>query len=130
MPDSSLAAERRAKLMSILNSLVEQFSHEVRKRGTDYFVRGAVRIVDAKPGRVRAQVTGTRVYRVELDFDDDDFTNECSCPYYEQWGECKHIWATILQAEREGLLGEREFAPRENNGDNGAQSDDDAEDGD
>src|SRR5215213_4872208 len=102
--------------MSILNSLVEQFSHEVRKRGTDYFVRGAVRIVDAKPGRVRAQVTGTRVYRVELDLDDDDFTNECSCPYYEQWGECKHIWATILQAEREGLLGEREFAPRESNG--------------
>ncbi|MBC8107132.1 MAG: DEAD/DEAH box helicase, partial [Anaerolineae bacterium] len=118
--------------MSILNSLVEQFSHEVRKRGTDYFVRGAVRIVDAKPGRVRAQVTGGRVYRVEIDFDDDDFTNECSCPYYEQWGECKHIWATILQSEREGLLGEREHEPQNPSGDaeDDAPESDEGENGD
>src|SRR4051794_5820953 len=91
--------------MSRLNTLAEEFSQEVRSRGTEYFVRGAVRITDAKPGHVAALVNGSRQYKVETDFADNEFANECSCPYYEQWGECKHIWATVLQAQREGLLG-------------------------
>ncbi|CAN5402859.1 hypothetical protein BH09PLA1_BH09PLA1_09350 [soil metagenome] len=99
--------------MSILNSLAEQFSQDVRKRGTDYFVRGAVRIVDAQPGRIKAVVAGTRQYHVEVDFDGDDFDDECTCPYYEQWGECKHIWATLLQAKREGLLQNGSAPPAE-----------------
>src|SRR5688572_28195757 len=85
-------------LMSILNSLAEEFSPEVRTRGTDYFVRGAVRITRGEPGQVQAVVQGSRAYKVEIDISEtndqqvSDFVTECSCPYFEQWGECKHIW--------------------------------------
>ena len=28
----------------------------------------------------------------------------CSCPYFEDHDGCKHIWATLLAADRENLI--------------------------
>src|ERR1019366_10746046 len=30
----------------------------------------------------------------------------CACPYFEECGRCKHLWATGLEADRRGVLGE------------------------
>jgi hypothetical protein len=30
----------------------------------------------------------------------------CACPYFADFGRCKHLWAAVLEADRRGVLGE------------------------
>ena len=47
---------------------------------------------------------------VALGFDGDALEVSCTCPAFGA-GPCKHIWATILSAERSGLLNSRRTGP-------------------
>lgn len=63
-------------------------------KGDRYFDEGRVRIMEASPSRVKAVVSGTEDYHVEIKLD-EEFFGECDCPY--DWGGlCKHIVATFL----------------------------------
>jgi hypothetical protein len=67
-------------------------------RGERYFEEGRVRITEATPTRVKAIVSGTDDYHVEIELD-EEFSGECDCPY--DWdGLCKHIVATFLAVIR------------------------------
>jgi len=67
-------------------------------RGERYFEEGRVRIKEATPSRVRAVVSGTDDYNVEIELG-DELSGECDCPY-DLDGLCKHIVATFLAVIR------------------------------
>jgi len=79
-----------------------------RVKGTDYFESGSVIEMAGGQWSAHAVVRGMDDYRVELrrESGTDLFTASCECPYYADRGEiCKHIWASLLEAEKRGLLG-------------------------
>ena len=68
-------------------------------KGERYFEEGRVRIKEATPSRVKAVVSGTENYQVEIEMG-EEFSGECDCPY--DWGGlCKHIVATFLSIIRD-----------------------------
>src|SRR5688500_1210290 len=90
-----------------LSEYSPDFFDGVRSRGREYFRRRAVRILQVTPHAVTASVQGSTTYSVlvQWDPDDDGPVYECTCPYFNDRDEpCKHIWATILQANAEGVL--------------------------
>ncbi len=84
------------KLASVLSAY---FEDDVRARGASYYRLGAVRIKRGNATSVESGVRGSRVYDVEIGWDGRKLSLYCDCPYYEDMGGCKHIWATILAAD-------------------------------
>ena len=93
--------------MSILQYLGDDFDPRIVKRGRQYFDDGRVTISSAADDQVRAIVRGTGRYRVDIRWDVEDplhVSYRCGCPYFDEWGNCKHVWATLLEADRQRLL--------------------------
>jgi superfamily II DNA or RNA helicase len=80
-------------------AVAAQFDYGVRERGGAYFMRGAVRIQEGDAHSVSAYVKGSRRYAVSLDLFDGELFVDCDCPYFADYGLCKHIWATIRAAD-------------------------------
>ncbi len=89
-----------------LSSLVKhQFDAGVCTRGFGYFAGGKVQVFGQESGRsLDASVAGSRLYEVSLARERGVLDISCTCPYFEDNGECKHVWATILEADRLGVL--------------------------
>jgi superfamily II DNA or RNA helicase len=85
--------------MKLASALSYHFDDEIRARGASYYRLGAVRIKRGNATGIEAGVRGSRVYDVEIAWDGRRLTLFCDCPYYEDVGACKHIWATILAAD-------------------------------
>jgi len=88
-------------------ALVAAFSSDVRARGDDYWRSGRVRLFDpdgADPDEIAAVVRGTRPYQATLSRSRrGGVTMDCTCPFVEEYGTpCKHLWATVREAERLG----------------------------
>src|ERR1043166_3292277 len=82
-----------------------QVHHIAQERGRSYFFNGSVKQVEGNEWRVTAKVQGSALYNVIIASEDDFLDVQCSCPYFDKELEtCKHIWAALLAAERQGLL--------------------------
>ena len=90
--------------MSLTHSLSSHFSRTVRHRGENYANLHRVEILKGGEALVEAQVTGSQAYFVSLDLEDTVLLANCDCPYAEGGEACKHIWATLMIAERRGYL--------------------------
>jgi superfamily II DNA or RNA helicase len=90
--------------LSLSSRLSGDFEAGVRSRGQAYYFKGRVRIVRGDASEVEATVRGSRTYDVSLDWEDDQLSAYCDCEYYDSAGPCKHLWATILAADAQGLL--------------------------
>jgi len=91
--------------MALTTHLSAYVSNGVRSRGYSYHRSGAVRITHGSKKELRAVVTGTYAYEVDLYREEETVVASCTCPYFE--GEkvtCKHIWASLLAAEKRGYL--------------------------
>jgi uncharacterized Zn finger protein len=103
------AARRRPKIgsfgvaMSIPREAEAQFERSCKEKGHRYFLDGRVTINSIERNAITARVQGTRAYTVHLYLDPGDIDFDCNCPYDWNW-PCKHIWATLLQADTDGLL--------------------------
>lgn len=80
------------------------FGSGVRSRGEDYFALGFVTIETRTKALVHAVVENGSggCYDVQMILDSevgDILDSECTCPYFDDHSECKHIWATILQLD-------------------------------
>src|SRR5690349_5455780 len=94
--------------MAIAQQISADFGRRTKERGEEYFREGRVTITDAEPHHIAARVRGSATYKVDVYLGDEpaDWEFECSCPVADEWGgPCKHIWATLLQAERQGIFG-------------------------
>jgi superfamily II DNA or RNA helicase len=86
-----------------------------RSKGLHYYRAGAVARLGGGDWLAQAMVRGSREYRVEITRAREGmFTGTCECPFFVDRSEvCKHIWATLLAAERRGLLRGEGTSPRE-----------------
>ncbi len=91
--------------MSLKSELSGDFPSTIRSRGQSYYQSGQVTIRSGSAREVTATVRGTEKYAVLLLREDNAITGRCSCPYFVSNGpSCKHLWATILEADELGYL--------------------------
>ncbi|MFN7919860.1 MAG: DEAD/DEAH box helicase [Bryobacteraceae bacterium] len=90
--------------MSLAQILKNDFSSFIRDRGTQYYNNGWVKVVDAAPDLMTAEVAGSRTYSVEIKLRDNSLYLSCSCPFFDSSGPCKHLWASIVAADQSGSL--------------------------
>jgi hypothetical protein len=92
--------------MGLASKLAFQIDRRVQFKGISLFHAKCVDVVRSTPDRVEAVVHGGHDYNVVLQDDGEALNASCSCPYGQSNGECKHIWATILEVDRAGALPE------------------------
>jgi hypothetical protein len=78
---------------------IREMSNGIRVRGEQVFRAGLVTVIETRGGVAKARVQGsaTRPYdvRVGLDYARGGEA-QCTCPYFADWGVCKHVHATWL----------------------------------
>ena len=92
--------------MSLKSRFAPEFNPKIRDRGLAYFRGGAVKILDHSDFYVLARVEGTLDYFVELSLTSNSLDVACTCPYFGDGEDCKHIWATMLAADSKNYLSE------------------------
>src|ERR1051326_1490647 len=92
--------------MSLKSRFAPQFNPKIRDRGLAYFRGGAVKILEHSDFYVLAQVKGKLDYFVELSPSLNSLDVACTCPYFADGEDCKHIWATMLAADSKNYLSE------------------------
>src|SRR5260370_1924877 len=92
--------------MLLAARLASKFEKQVQVRGHVLYAHRAIRLVASSLSHISAQVTGTDVYDVSLQYSAGRLAVSCDCPYFEDRGPCKHLWAVVLEADRRGVLTE------------------------
>jgi superfamily II DNA or RNA helicase len=90
--------------MSLKSRFAPQFNPKIRDRGLAYFRGGAVTILEHSDSHLLARVKGTHDYFVELRLTLYSLDVACTCPYFSDGEDCKHIWATMLAADNKNYL--------------------------
>src|SRR5882672_10906545 len=90
--------------MNLVSRLFRQVPSHIRSRGESIFRFRGVNITGGDAYRVTALVAGSQIYDVNLEFLVDVISASCTCPFFESEGLCKHIWATVLAADRTNYL--------------------------
>lgn len=99
--------------MALADRCQKEFPADVRLRGWEYYCQGHVKI---DPGWDNSGVwahvkgSGRADYEVMVDWSEarpnQCVSVFCDCPYFDDWGLCKHVWATMLQADAQGAAAE------------------------
>lgn len=123
--------------MPFVDRCSREFSEDVKQRGKRYFQERRVNIVSVADKTICAVVSGNSNYEVMVDWNeassDDCLEASCTCPYFEDNGLCKHIWATMLAADAKGVgpaSGKRRLYVVEANGNQDDEDEDDEDDDD
>ncbi len=87
--------------MPLASRCSHAFDSEIRNRGQLYYRQDRVSLLARGSNHVRAVVRGENEYQVVLDwgFSREQLAAGCTCPYFEDHDDCKHIWAAILAAD-------------------------------
>jgi superfamily II DNA or RNA helicase len=92
-------------VMNLSTRLAGNFTRSVRKRGDEYYSQRRVHIREGSESKLCANVRGSQLYAVRLEFNEGLLSVWCGCPYFEDCGiPCKHLWATLVAGEEEGYL--------------------------
>jgi len=92
--------------MTLATRLSDDFDPTSQRKGRALFMERSVRLNSGSPRHFHGEVQGSRYYEVSIDFDGRTISVFCECPYFADSGPCKHLWATVLEADRRGLLAE------------------------
>jgi hypothetical protein len=91
--------------MALTKKFADEFSHNAQIEGYKLDELGHVRIDDRLPDSIEATVQGAQPYAVFLSRQKGAVRYSCECPYYASTAmPCKHVWATLVAAERAGYL--------------------------
>lgn len=94
----------------IPRSLAANFPTRVRERGLQYQRTGRVKLTNLTAARIEAVVRGSLLYDVSIRAGRDGTLElSCSCPYAEDDPCCKHVWATLIEADAKGVADFRGF---------------------
>jgi superfamily II DNA or RNA helicase len=87
--------------------LHHHFVPVVRQRGKEYFEEAAVEELTVLDDGVWGLVEGTHTYALSLRWTLEPRRSIlhcfCSCPAFEKYGPCKHLWALVLEIDEGGL---------------------------
>ncbi|MGN1012204.1 MAG: SWIM zinc finger domain-containing protein [Clostridia bacterium] len=82
--------------MNKIGNISDYFDEIILRRGYDYYNENKVKKVTSSNDNYCAIVQGTKKYRVRLKIEDDRIENmSCTCPYYSDVTNCKHIAAVL-----------------------------------
>src|SRR5437016_1546618 len=91
--------------MVLTGRIGHHVADQVKSKGRNYWLAGAVKNLGGGAWQASAQVQGNSLYTVDLERKRDTLKVCCDCPYYADTSQtCKHIWATLLAAEAAGYL--------------------------
>jgi len=76
--------------------LASEFSAGVKRRAAPYADEDSIEDATIVDGWASATIYGTHAYDVELDWSTDDQPGSCTCPFFDKWGPCKHMWALAV----------------------------------
>jgi hypothetical protein len=92
--------------MTLAAKLAFQFDKNTQFLGRRAFELGLVTVEGSGPRHLRANVTERAEFKVNLAYSDDSLSVDCRCAYFQTHGQCQHIWAAVLEADRRGALAE------------------------
>jgi hypothetical protein len=92
--------------MTLAAKLAFYFEKRTQVMGRGLFLDDAVNVTSAGPAYLHAEVYAGRSHDVHLTFQDRNLRVACECGYFRDSGECKHLWAAILEADKRGALTE------------------------
>jgi superfamily II DNA or RNA helicase len=100
--------------MALASKLAFYFEKRVQFKGIGLFQGRHVDIAGHSPVFFEGIVHGGSDYDVALRYRERDhlLVISCTCPYFQDMGECKHLWAAVLEADRTGALGVAAADPR------------------
>ena len=90
--------------MPIASRFSRFFSSQSMSKGAAYAAQGRVRIERGGAAEVEAVVHGSRAYSIFIEGRDGRATASCTCEHFADGYFCKHVWATLIIAERAGHL--------------------------
>ncbi|MEO6953566.1 MAG: SNF2-related protein [Polyangia bacterium] len=85
-----------------VSQLADYFPPRIRERASDY--ERAIRVLEQTEDHLHVHIRGADDYCVQLERFDDAVGAACTCPYFDNGGPCKHIWAALLHGERIGAF--------------------------
>jgi superfamily II DNA or RNA helicase len=90
----------------IPKELADCFSRGARERGERYLTDGRIQLLSDEPLLFRATAHGGENYVVTLDARQpaQGLLLSCTCPFAQDNGFCKHLWATLRFADQERKL--------------------------
>lgn len=89
--------------MTLSQKFSSSFATSIRDRGATYWRQGKVYIIDSTERRIDARVRGSESYKVILELQGRQLRVSCTCPYFDE-DFCKHLWATLLEADRDSYF--------------------------
>jgi uncharacterized Zn finger protein len=102
MRPSTIVPLRRA---SVADRVARAFLPIACVRGYRYFVTKRVALGARTASAVEAEVRGKRVQHVRLAIDEGRLATACSCSATLLGpAVCRHVWATLLEVDRQGAL--------------------------
>ncbi|MCC6264642.1 MAG: DEAD/DEAH box helicase [Bryobacterales bacterium] len=96
--------------MPLASKLAFQVEKKTQWKGYQIFHSHGIRVLKTKPHTFQTMVTGNGSYEVDLLYEEGSLVVHCTCPAYDKYGPCKHIWAAILEADKQGALPEAQNA--------------------
>lgn len=90
--------------MSLTSKLAFQVDKKVQWKGYQIFHSHGVRVLQSSPRSLLAVVTGSAFYEVAMLDNGDALEVYCSCPDFARFGPCRHLWASILEADKRDAL--------------------------
>ena len=96
----------RTRAVAIADRVAKGFPPLACVRGFRYFTRGRVAFSSVSEAGLDAEVKGKRTLVVRLRIDDGKLAAACTCSVKLLGpARCRHVWATLLEADRQALLG-------------------------
>lgn len=91
--------------MKLSELIRNQIDKDIRSDGMLHTNLNHVLLSTVSDNQIKSKVKSSddETYDVSIDINNETITVECTCPYFQSDGACKHIWATILTAERDGF---------------------------
>ncbi len=77
----------------------------MRERGDRYFTERRVQMLKHDASHASAVVRGTERWSTHVSAERGALNLMCACPFFEDYGPCKHLWAVVLTLETSGMLG-------------------------
>lgn len=90
----------------IPKELADCFSHGARERGERYLAEGRIELLAEEPLLIRTIAHGSEPWLVELDASGPraKLRMSCACPFAQDNGFCKHLWATLRLVDQRRQL--------------------------
>lgn len=79
------------------------YSPTIFKRGEEYYQQGKVKNVTFDKDRQMwtADVSGSKLYHVRLQMNEQHIEDDCTCVAYDTYGDCKHVCAVLIALANE-----------------------------